>query len=212
MKKLQKIYFLFFFCIFITHGQTDCVNIKEFKSIQEHADLLTYFFNQANSNTGKEKLEFERLFFCAFPKSFAKMKELFGYEKGKSAPLYDYPLGYNIIRKFETLNSIDKESYYNKYIDICLNGVWEADNIRAGFGFRTRILSDTNDACNILIKRTDKEIVSVFRFFYDGPHPKNNQDLYDELYKTLSNKDERLLMLLKFSFEKLKEENDDHQH
>ena len=212
MEIFQKLYLVFFFWTFITYGQTDCVNTKEFKSIQEHANILTKYFNQINSTSGNDKLEFEKLFFCAFPKSFVKMKELFGYENGISAPLYDYPLGANIIKKFEKLNSIEKESYYNKYIEICINGIWEADNIRAGFGFRSKILKDTNNACRVLIKRTDKEIVSVFRFFYDGPHPKNNQDLYDELYKTLSNKNEKLSRLLKFSFDQLKRENDGHEH
>lgn len=173
----------------------DC-SVFEFDNVQQQADTLIKYAD-------KEGLEADELFFCAFPNSFDEMQELFGFDRIKgAAPLYDYPIGKHIIEHFAQLNSIDKEIYYNKFINICIDGVWEADNIREAFGFADRIVSDSDAACLALSLRTDQEVISVFHFIFDGPIPHNkfNEEVYNQLLPILTEQNERLAALLEETY------------
>lgn len=183
-------------------------SLFKFKNAKEQADTLSKYFD-------KKQLATDEKFFSAFPNSFKEMQEVFGFDDSKgSAPLYDYPNGENMIKYFAKLNSIPKDIYYDKYINICLDGIWEADNIREAFGFADRLTNDTEAACLSLAKRTDKEIKSVFHFIFDGPHPKNeyNEKIYTELLPILTKQDERLGKLLKETYNKVITEDDGHGH
>ena len=185
----------------------DC-SIFKFHNVKQQADTLLKYVNKKQS-VADEK------FFCAFPNSFKEMQNIFGFDDNKGvAPLYDYPNGKNMIEYFANLNSISKEIYYDKYINICVDGVWQADNIREAFGFADRLKKDTESACSSLSKRTDKEIKSVFHFIFDGPHPKNehNEKIYTDLLPILTKQDERLGNLLKESYNKVMSEDDGHGH
>jgi hypothetical protein len=130
-----------------------CINYN-FQLAQEQADSLTYFMNKANRSDSITKLIWEQKFFCAFPNSFSKMERLFGYDsKRETAPLYstekpsykymDERIYNNIIGFFNKLESIPSEIYYQKYININIDGNWQADNIREAFGFNFKLHSDT---------------------------------------------------------------------
>ncbi len=143
------------------------------------------------------------------------MQNIFGFDDIRGeAPMYDYPMGENIIRYFANLNTIDKEIYYNKYINICVDGIWEADNIREAFGFSNRLANDTEAGCLSLSKRTDKEIKSVFHFIFDGPHPKNeyNEKIYNELLPIVTKQNDRLGKLLTESYKKVITEDGGNGH
>jgi hypothetical protein len=185
----------------------DC-SLFKFKNAKEQADTLSKYFD-------KKEIATDERFFCAFPNSFKEMQDIFGFDENKgSAPLYDYPNGENMIKYFAKLNSIPKDIYYDKYINICLDGVWEADNIREAFGFADRLTNDTNAACLSLSKRTDKEIKSVFNFIFDGPHPKNeqNEKIYNNLLPILIRQNERIGKLLTESYKKVMTKDDGHGH
>lgn len=190
----------------------NCIVFK-FKSYQEQADTLVSFMTQAQNSNLTEKVKLERKFFCAFPNSFKAMQEIFGFDDVKGeAPLYNYPNGYDVIEYFGKLNSIPKDKYYEKYININVNGIWEADNIVDAFGFSDRILNDTENTCASLNKRTDNEIISVFRFIFDGPHPINetNKEIYNQLLPKIKKQNERLGKLLSESYKQLMDEYDGH--
>lgn len=201
-----------------------CEN-NEFKSAKAKADSLLQYFNEIEKYSGKKRLNSERKFFCTFPNSFAEMQELFGYDNTKGeAPLYFSPMVERLtscfsspnalISYFEHLNSIPKDKYYDKYINICVNGIWQADNIGAAFGFGERILKDTEDACLYLEKRSDSEIESIFKFIFDGPHPKNesNEEFYNKLLPEITSANERLGKLLTKSYKELISKDDGHGH
>lgn len=118
----------------------------------------------------------------------------------------------NAIGFFSELKSIPYEEYYKKYININIGGNWQADNIQAAFGFQYRLLNDTKEACSVLSLYKDKEIKSVFRFLFDGPHPKNehNSTLYNTLKPKIENQDKRLGRLLTEAYKELMAE--DHRH
>ena len=187
--------------------EPECFFFK-FEDVIQRADTLMKYVNKNQILTNEK-------FFCAFPGSIEEMENLFGFDDTKgAAPLYEYPKGKNIIDYFANLNTISKDVYYEKYINICVNGVWHADNIQEAFGFVNRLLNDTDAACKALSKRTDEEIKSVFQFIFDGPHPNNddNQKIYDQLHPILAKQNVRLARLLTESYNKVLAADDEHGH
>ena len=194
-----------------------------FQLAQEQADSLIYFMNEANNSDSITRRIWEQKFFRAFPNSFSEMESLFAYDSELgAAPLYstenpsykymDERISSDVIGFFSQLQSIPSELYYKKYTNINIDGNWQADNIREAFGFNFKLHSDTKNACLALSKYTDEEISSVFRFIFDGPHPKNehNEKIYHNLKLLLEKQNHRLEKLLTLSFDQLMSE--DHGH
>lgn len=181
----------------------DCSRFN-FKNMSEQTEALLKYVDKNTPGTDEE-------FFCAFPNSFQEMLNLFGYDLDKgAAPLYSN--GAPIINYFANLNTIAKNIYYDKYINICVNGTWDADNIREAFGFADRLKNDTKAAALALSLRSDSEIKSVFKFVFDGPHPENefNENLFNELMHALTNQDPRLTNLLETAYNQVLTEYDGH--
>jgi len=196
-----------------------------FKSVQEQADSLSFYMNKAIKSDSSTLPIWEHKFFCAFPNSFSAMESLFGYvDDLGSAPLYstenpsqkylDNKIFSDAIGFFSELKSIPPELYYKKYTRINIYGYWQADNIQGAFGFHFKLLNDTENVCKALSKFDDNEIKSVFRFIFDGPHPKNeyNEEIYNELKPLLYKKNERLGKLWTISYDNLMSEDDGHGH
>lgn len=187
------------------HDELSYCNRFNFKSKEIQADSLKKFHRATKATLKvKNKEELEKKFFCSFPNSFVEMQSLFGYDwdHSKSGPLYSLPKYKEIIPFFRDLNSIPKDIFYEKYINICINGYWEGDQIRIAFGIARRIENDTQAICSELLKRTDQEISGVFRFIFDGPHPKNeyNEKLYNSLLIKLENVNGRLATILEKAY------------
>ncbi len=187
----------------------------DFNSAEQQADSILAFMEKATDSSSANRIRWEQKFFCAFPNSFKGMQAVFGYDNyNGAAPLYDYPKGANVIQFFSQLESIPDSTYYDKYVRINIGGIWEADNIREAFDFADRLMKDTKNACKALSTFSDKEIKSVFRFIFDGPHPKNeyNEKLFSNLKPEIESYNERLSRLLTESYEKLMAEDDGHGH
>ncbi len=191
-----------------------------FESIDVQADSINLFMEKAIQASRDDKTNWEKKFFCAFPNSFASMEALFGYDK-EAGPLYfsefvENPVFHGNLSShidfFSHLTSIPHVEYYNKYIDICINGNYQADNIRAAFGFGLHLLNNPKQTCEILSKRSDNEIKSVFRFIFDGPHPdhETNMEFYKKLLPVVKAESDRLSKLLVEGYQKLMNENHDH--
>ena len=191
-----------------------------FESIQVQADSIHQFAVKAMSGNTSNKNEWERKFFDAFPNSYAIMDSIFGY-KDKPAPLYfskiprkvkSYVSSDSHIGLFCQLKSIPADKYYNKYVNICIDGYWQADKIREAFGFGLHLYYNSKPTCKALSKKSDSEIKSVFRFIFDGPHPDNEQNkrFYKMLLPVVKAENERLSKLLTFSFNELIKENHEH--
>lgn len=146
-------------------------------------------------------------FLEAFPNSFGRMQDLYGFDdKDGSAPLYSYEKGGKQINYFSNLESIDKKLYYNKYVNICIDGYWEGDNISEGFGLKGKLYSDTQNVLEVLSKRSEEDIRSVFKFLFDGPYPSNRKDSYNKLYAKIKKAAPSMAELLKEEYEKLLKE------
>jgi hypothetical protein len=187
----------------------------DFHSAVQQADSLLLFLDKAKNSCSANKIKWEQKFFCAFPNSFKKMRAVFGYDdEFGAAPLYDHPVGENVIQYFSNLESISDAAYYDKYVRINIDGTWETDNIREAFYFANRLTTETENVCKVLSSFSDKEIKSVFQFIFDGPHPKNdyNDNLYKNLYPAIDSQDKRLSRLLTDSYKKIMAEDEGHEH
>ena len=216
MKKLLKISFILFFFNLSCKNFTETISLNQSEKIYQSLILdsidikaikLKENYEQVINASKAEKESLNLIFFNSFPSSFDEMNDLFGYNETREGPLYSDDL--KIIKYFSQLDLIDKEAYYNKYIDICINGKWEADNITRGFDIYKRILDDTNTICEVLAKKSDSELESIFRFVFDGPHPDNqfNHKLNNQFMSQIPNKFERLKKHINFSLEILIVEN-----
>jgi len=208
MIRTTLLFFLFInVCSCNSQSQREKINIEDLaKSIKE-------YHQKAEGSNPEERAKYENLFFKVFPSSFKEMELLFGYDeiKGK-APLYDYPIGSNIISFFSKLKYVETEPYYNKYIDICIGGKWEADNISEGFGIGAKLYYDTEGMVSQLSKRKDEDVIGVFRFLYDGPHPDNYKESYDSLHAKVKEVNPKVAELMKQAYELLLSEDDGHGH
>ncbi len=200
-----------------TNRETEIENVSytdiNFNSAKQQADSILAFMKKAKNSSSTNRIKWEQKFFCAFPNSFKGMKIIFGYDnENGAAPLYDYPKGANIIQYFSQMESIPDSIYYNKYVKINIDGIWESDNITEAFNFANRLTKNTQSACKVLSTFSDREIKSVFRFVFDGPHPKNkyNKKLYKNLKPKIENHNKRLSRLLTESYEKIMNEGDGH--
>lgn len=203
---------------------TYCAEIQ-FPNIQAQADSLLEFMNNATTAEQSMKPYWEEKFFCAFPNSFGEMERMFGYHDSiGEAPLYsstnptkeylDKHIFSDVIGFFSELSSIPKDEYYKKYIEINIDGYWQADNINEAFGFYYVLLQDPENVVKVLSRYSDTEIRSVFRFIFDGPHPKNeyNEAIYNRLKLNMENHSDRLVKLLEKSYTSLISEDDGHGH
>lgn len=189
---------------------SDCSSSAKY-DINKKANLLTEYYNDLKNISKEEKQRVEKLFFCVFPSSYKEMDLLFGvdYYTGKG-PLYDN--GMPIIEYFNQISTVPKDIYYEKFISMCVDGVWQADNMDGGFGFKQKLLNDTKECCKQLSKRTDEEIKSVFYYLFDEPHPNNqySRKVYLKVKQAIAKEDERLLSLLQKTYNELISE--DHSH
>ncbi len=222
--KVIRLY-LTFYLILLTTSSCTAQTEKYFKdytfeSIQVQADSIHHFALKALSENTDSRRKWERKFFYAFPNSFPIMDSIFGIKK-KPGPLYHTKIPRKVqsyvsrnshIGFFSQLTSIPTHKYYDKYVNICINGYWQADKIRAAFGFGLHLLNNTKPACEALSKKSDSEIESVFRFIFDGPHPDNeeNRHFFRTLLPVVKAKNERLSKLLIIVFDELTREN--HKH
>lgn len=202
-----------------------CIEFN-FSSNQQQADSIADFLSALkNPMSNSSKVMLEQKLFCAFPNNFEEMEALFGFDPtNKAGPLYstsEHSQNYlyknisnDAIGYFNELLSIPNEIYYQKSIRICIDGIWAADNIQDGFGLRSRILEFPDVACNELSKFSDYELKSVFRFFFDGPHPNHdlNREEMIELRSELAKRSKRLSKLVTDAFEELIKENEPHGH
>lgn len=203
MRIIRLLLIIIFTCLVSSNKVLKEPELTQDKIAQE-AQLLLDNYKKAIRADELDKERLDNVFFESFPNSFSEMNKIFGYDDvlGEGPLYFD---GFKIIEYFSKLNQKDRHAYYYKYINICIDGKWEADNIVRGFGVYHRILNDTDVICELLDERTDEELKSVFNFIFDGPHPDNkgNHKLNRDLQKAIPNKHERLRQLINYSLEKL---------
>lgn len=148
-------------------------------------------------------------FFRHFPNNYKLFDKLYGYDDiNGPGPLYSkYEEHLNIL-----CNNISISPYNRayKYIQLGLNGKWDADGIEILQSCTKKfVLENTEIILNILSQDFKKNSGSFWYFILDGPHP-NDKELkkYVEiLYGLISTKDENQAGILIAEYQKVKENN-----
>ncbi len=115
-------------------------------------------------------LENQKMFFNSFPNTFETFKATFGYSNTGQAPLYDNHMEY--IKAFFALDSLPLSTQMNKWIEISINGKWDADNVSF---FQSYIIKKSLEYPQLLYDhlsiRNSENIESYFYFMFDSVHP-----------------------------------------
>jgi len=155
--------------------ETDKLKVA-LKSLQKNNDLN-------NQNT----------FFELFPNSFESFTNLFGYRYGKESPIFKD--GFEYVKYFFKLDSIKEERQIDKWINISINGYWEAD-IVSFFqdNLRERVFEKVDLTYSLLKKRPNKDIKSFFYFLFSEIHPQYKSIPTE--FKKFSLRDKRFYKLI----------------
>mgnify|MGYP000141446527 CR=1 FL=1 len=134
----------------------------------------------------------QREFFNLFPSSFQSFNNTFGFKNGTAAPLYD---GHEYISQFFSLDSIDQRKQLNKWINISIDGHWDADAVNYfQMYLRLRVFQNLDLTFKLLKERPEKEIKSFFYFFFNEIHPQ--YETIPKEFEILKNSDNELYILI----------------
>jgi len=158
MKQLNKFKFLFLLLLVLN---SSCYSQN--KNDKNIGSLLS----ECKLSPTKEHL---KLFFDTFPSSYNELQNTFGYsdEKGE-APYYNNGEEY-LTMFFKCFQSVEKDVFFDKLINISQNGKWDADNINS-FQEKMRSCFFENEKAflSVLNKRKSTDIIGFWYFFSDEP-------------------------------------------
>lgn len=194
---MRILFFIFYLLPLVLVAQT---------SIEEKAKRLEEYYSKSYSNS--DSLKFRQLFFEEFPNSFIEFKTIYDYNYNKPSILYEVATEHIFIL-FNNLENIDDSIYYNKLINVAIDGKWNADAIFCfQFGLQKRVLQNPILTYDLLNSRNDKEIKSFFYFFFDSIHPKW-KSIPKEL-KQMKKKSLRIYKLMEQALNEVKKNNSKH--
>jgi len=181
------------------NGKDSLLLLNHIKTLNDSAILLKNKFEKYRAF--KDSLS-EILFFQIFPDDFNKFVSLYGYNESnqnlKLGPLYDH---YEHILNYAP-KYINKKDYIRKLINICKNGYWQSDNVSH---LQKRIIDlfiESPDLFISLLKENKEPCINSFwKFFFDSPHPNNNQELYDNVLKIVSQFDINMTPIIEKSYQ-----------
>lgn len=165
------------------------ISVFQLTAQPDDIDKLTSVFSEQEQDNNQIN---QRTYFELFPNSFENFEQTFGYKNGKAAPLYD---GHEYVVKFFSLDSIPESEQINKWINISINGHWDADAVNYfQHHLRPRIFSNIDLTYNLLKERRDQEIESFFYFFFNEIHPQYESIPKD--FKSINDRDKEFYSLL----------------
>ncbi len=157
--------------------------------------LKQAYYNLETENSRKNQENYLK----AFPDNFSEFNAMFGFDE-KPAPLYNE--SYDYIQKIFHLDKISKEEKFNKWINISVNGKWDADAVNYfQYGLIEKVLQNIDLTHKVLKERSDADIESFFIFFFNRPHPWLEVPKEFESLKS----DKKFYNLIKKALEKVRE-------
>eukprot|EP01132_Coremiostelium_polycephalum_P004022 gene4022-5028_t len=154
--------------------------------LARQAKLIEAYYQKAVHGTGKAQVKYQKLFFEVFPSSFINYVKWSTY-KGDVNTKPEYWDNYGYIRLFRDLSAvIDKETYYNKIIDIYIGGRFGEESMIKSFCLGGKLLTDTEACVAVISKRSREELLSAFYFMLDDPFPRpieEENSFYKEIYR-----------------------------
>lgn len=156
-------------------------------SVEQTALKLTELYDNKNC---KE-------FVKAFPNTFQKFNELYGYDDEKGARIL-YSKAEHIPYFFNCSEVSDREKL-NKVVKIGINGKWDADSINLFQDSTFELIKvHPEEAKEIIDALPDDKAASFWHFLFDGPAPNDKEkvkkvDLLSNLLGKQSNQSKLLL-------------------
>ncbi len=150
-----------------TSGNFDLSLAEQVDSLRKYADLVTH-------SEGKEKADYERLFFKYFPDTFDRFDSLYGYreisiDSFAYAPLFSSD---HLERVFPHLKSVNDADYCRKLVGISIGGHWEADQVGLfQHNLINKVRANLGLTCSILRGLNDQQVKSFWLFFFDMENP-----------------------------------------
>ena len=183
------------------------------KTLKDSANYLNHYYNQ--SFNLKDSLS-EVLFFKMLPDNFKDLKKLYGFKKTNNDTVFgSLHTNYRHIWSDDFFKNVSREVYIEKLVNISINGRWQSGSINC---FKTNIWillePDLKVFLRILNKKTKKEIMSFWVFYFDGPllkHPVSMRK-YKRIITKLEEIDPKMIPLVEQAYAFVKEDWDDHGH
>lgn len=187
-------------------------------SLKAQVDSLTSIkqFIEKENLSCEDKNHYSSLYYNYFPSTFNRFNAIFGYAdlpdgNGKANPLYYESMEY--IDLFTEIFYQKHVLYWSRLISLSCGAHWEADavNILQDY-IQTTVEENVKDFCLFLSDFNDKVICDFWHFYFDGPHPENYQEDYQQLYLKIQGIDPKIAETMKQSYEQLLSEHDGHGH
>lgn len=186
------------------HDFEYALKADEVKTQNDSVLFLKYYFNQIIK--GKDSLS-EVLFFNMFPDNFKAFKALYGYNENQTETIYGGLYDdYGQIIDYEP-RYVEKQDYIEKLISLSIRGTWQSDNV-AHLQNKVNELFFKNPIrfIEILKQKRKLEIESFWVFFFDGPHPENQQEMYNKVISSLAESDSTMVPMAQGAYMKVKED------
>jgi len=187
-------------------GQKNLNYSLKAKNVKTRIDsvlFLKHYFNQFAKE--KDSLS-EVFFFKMFPDNFKEFKTIYGYEENQGEVVYgDLYDNYEQVIDYQP-KYIETKDYIKKLVNISVNGIWQSDNVaHVQNKVNNLFIENSNLFIEILNKKSKPKIVGFWKFFFDSPHPENQQELYDKVLSKLTKLDETMVPTVKNAYVKVKE-------
>ncbi|MCB0399441.1 MAG: hypothetical protein KDD26_07420 [Winogradskyella sp.] len=221
---MKNIFSLLFLLIYHLCSSQNDIDFSKLKVTEARVDSINLYFDKVLKSDGEKKRKLEKMFFELLPNSHSEMCDAMyidiwkknvewkknKHKKGFVSKVYVVNPWVEYLSK---MDYYDKDSYYEKYFNICIGGEYGADYLRAGFEIYERFLSDTKTACEKLERLNDKEIESIFYFIFDETHPEHNEEnisLYNKMLLKMKKENLKLSELLEKSYKRIIAEQRNH--
>jgi len=197
---------------------SDIVSIQllfnRYIEIEQRASVLIKSYERGLDSIGKDREKYEQLFLDNFPCSIEELK-LFGIIGADNlVPSSKWPLysgepsiknttsGY--LRFFSALRYVDKKTYYNKYLNLCVTGTDVAYNQVPVTIFP--LLENIKDLIPEFEKRSKKEIKQIFQilFYKMGPSSKAKAYIYKDIHAKLVSVNFKIAQIFQEAYKELK--------
>lgn len=192
------------------------VTTSDTNVVERVARTLDRYAHEAmNSRENQEKKRLLKLYFQTFPVDFDMFYQIFGYQRDAEGNVLMYPSVNHTLSGFlpKLKEVISAEVYFEKMLGVGVGGFWEADEVNyLRHHLKEIVTENTKLSVEVLRKKDAKEVISLWYFIYDGPHPGHRlkRKHFAELYPRVRDINPNIAEQLKLAYEQLLSEDDGH--
>jgi hypothetical protein len=151
---------------------------------------------------GKDSVYYQKIFFNTFPSDFKSFNAIYGWnnKEDKPNPLSDT---YDHINHFFALKCINTDTLTEKIIKISINGIWDADDVGMfQHNLQDLVISRNKEFIKLLQTHSDKDIISVWRFYFDYENSFARKDNFNKLIKLVPVSNKKMIAFITAGYQK----------